>query len=179
MRTESMRMRAHDLPRKNVHAHAHAHDRHSPRQGGKMMMPPSIHEARAADSFPSMVHNPISWHATIDTKSFRNSNTHGSFSLPSARVRPKPNVNLGNSQSNLSRVHGIPVPRRFAAYGAEVERGVRSRNGSIDELTGVLRYPAAALMIPGAAGASVPRIGPRPQSLRLSDTPGRDLRDST
>ena len=55
------------------------------------------------------------------------------------------------------------------------ERGARSRNGSIDELTGVLRYPAAALMIPGAAGASVPRIGPRPQSLRLSDTPGRDL----
>ena len=35
--------------------------------------------------------------------------------------------------------------------------------------TGVLRHPAADLMIPGAAGASVPRIGPRPQSLRVSD----------
>ena len=69
----------------------------------------------------------------------------------------------------------------ICGYGAEVERGARSRNGSIGGLTGMLRHPAADLMIPGAAGASFPRIGPRarPQSLRLSDTPGRDLRDST
>jgi hypothetical protein len=60
------------------------------------------------------------------------------------------------------------VPRRSVAYGAEVERGVRSRTGSIGGLTGMLRHPAADLMIPGAAGASFPRIGPRPQSLRLS-----------
>ena len=57
-----------------------------------------------------------------------------------------------------------------AAYGAEVERGVRSRTGSIGDLTGALRSPAADLMMPGAAGATIPRIGPRPQSLRLSDT---------
>ena len=36
--------------------------------------------------------------------------------------------------------------------------------------TGSLRRPEVDLMILGAAGASVPRIGPRPQLLRLSDT---------
>ena len=45
--------------------------------------------------------------------------------------------------------------------------------------SGALRSPADDLMIPGAAGASIPRIGPRPQSLRLSDTLGRVPRDST
>ena len=75
-----------------------------------------------------------------------------------------PNVNPGSSHLYLG------YPSTSAAYGAEVERGVRSRTGSIGDLTGALRSPAADLMIPGAAGATIPRIGPRPQSLRLSDT---------
>ena len=86
------------------------------------------------------------------------------------------------SNAHLSLLSGVPsdtVARRVPFYSPRMGRRSSEEHaaatGVLAGHSGALRCPADDLMIPGAAGASVPRIGPRPQSLRLSDTPGRDL----